>query len=218
MSTTIDVYPATDFLPLVEQTRTRTQELFQELLDRYEVGSEIAVKAFYPGKEGEPTQYLAADVRWHPGLDIGFAYWINGVWDSSSWPECCAVEPDDFVTLEDATGSFACDPADVGKRRIFDEFERVLLPERLEAVLAQDHYWFEYRNLGGAAVASTGYGLVAAALAEATGGIIASFDSAFEIEHNGEDAATFLTWWGDEQIGFYGTERFAEARPRFPAE
>ncbi len=217
MSTTINVYPAIDFLPLVDQTRARTQELFQELLDRHGVRSEVTVKAFYPS-EKEPLRYVEPDLRWAPGLDIGFAYYLNGVWDSNTWPECCGVEPDDFVTLEDATGPFACDPADVGKRRIFDEFERVLPQERLEAVLAQDHYWFEYRNFGGPGVASTGYGLVAAALAEATDGIIASFDSAFEIEHNGEDAATFLTWWGDEQIDFYGTERFAEAAPRFRAE
>lgn len=216
MSTTIDVYPATGFLPLVEQTRARTQELFQELLDRYEVGSEITVRAFYPS-EKEPLRYVEPGVRWSPGLEIGFSYDLNGVWDSSTWPQCCTVEAEDFVTVEDTIYPFDWEPEYIGKRTIIDEFERILPQERLEAVLAQDHYWFEYRNMGGAAVASTGYGLVAAALAEATDGVIASFDSAFEIEHNGEDAAAFLAWWGDRQIGFYGTESFEQARPRFPA-
>ena len=72
--------------------------------------------------------------------------------------------------------------------------------------------WYEYRNLGGPAVASTGYGLVAAALAEATNGVIASFDSAFDIEHNGESAQKFLTWWGEKQMTFYGTESFKKSR------
>lgn len=40
-------------------------------------------------------------------------------------------------------------------------------------------------------MASTGYGLVAAALAEQTGGLIASWDSAFD-ERNGQTAKEFL--------------------------
>lgn len=65
-----------------------------------------------------------------------------------------------------------------------------------------------YRNAGGPAVSSTGYGLVAAALAEATDGIIASFDSAFGEDANGQSAAEFLAWWGDRQLAFYGLDRF----------
>ena len=82
----------------------------------------------------------------------------------------------------------------------------------LDLVLAQDHYWYEYRNMGGPAVASTGYGLVAAALAEATDGVIASFDSAFDIEHNGETAEQFLSWWGDRRLTSTEPERFLAAR------
>ena len=41
---------------------------------------------------------------------------------------------------------------------------------------------------------------------------IASFDSAFDIEHNGESAQKFLTWWGDKQMTFYGTESFKKSR------
>jgi hypothetical protein len=66
--------------------------------------------------------------------------------------------------------------------------------------------------MGGPGVASTGYGLTAAALAEFTDGVLASFDCAFGDQHNGETADRFLAWWGDQQIGFYGTERFLQAR------
>lgn len=46
MSTTIDVYPTTTtHLPLVEETRRRTEELFQQLLDCHGIESTITVRA-----------------------------------------------------------------------------------------------------------------------------------------------------------------------------
>lgn len=212
MSTTIDVYPTTSFMPLVEQTRARTQELFQQLLDRYGVGSRIEVKAFYPPAGGSQLRFVDESLAWEPGMELGFGYWINGEWDSTSWPGCFAVEDDDRITKEDLVYPFTSKPEHLGLWSIVEEFEDLLPPEQLTKVLRQDHYWYEYRNLGGPAVASTGYGLVAAALAEATNGVIASFDSAFDIEHNGESAQKFLTWWGEKQMTFYGTESFKKSR------
>ncbi len=212
MSTTIDIYPATEHLPLVAQTRARTEELFQELLDRHGIASTIEIRAFYPNPEPGPIRYVADDLHWHTGLGLGFAYWVDGEWDSSSWPSCLGVEPDDFVTEEDTVWPFTWTPEFIGARTIIDEFQEVLSKAKLDLVLGQDHYWYEYRNMGGPAVASTGYGLVAAALAEATDGVIASFDSAFDLEHNGETAEQFLAWWGDRQLDFYEAERFLAAR------
>ncbi|QRV02641.1 hypothetical protein JTE88_02560 [Arcanobacterium phocisimile] len=206
MSTTIDVYPATGFMPFVEQTRARTQELFQNLLDRYEIGSQIEIKAFYPSTK--PLRYIDKDLVWEPGMDLGFAYWINGEWDSSSWPSCLAVGNDDRITEEDLVYPFDSKPEHLGLWSIVEEFEDLLPPKQLAKILAQDHYWFEYRNVGGPALASTGYGLVAAAIAEATQGIIATFDCAFE-ERNGQSADEFLSWWGDSQLRLYGAKSFA---------
>ena len=98
--------------------------------------------------------------------------------------------------MEGLVYPFESKPEHLGLWGIVEEFEDLLPPDRLAKVLEQDHYWFEYRNFGGPAVASTGYGLAAAALAEASGGIIASFDCAFDCEHNGETAEEFLAWWG----------------------
>ena len=212
MSTTIDVYPTTSFMPLVEQTRARTQELFQQLLDRRGVGSRIEVKAFYPPAGGSQLRFVDESLAWEQGMELGFGYWINCEWDSTSWPSCFAVEYDDRITEEDLVYPFTSKPEHLGLWSIVEEFEDLLPPEQLTKVLRQDHYWYEYRNLGGPAVASTGYGLVAAALAEATNGVIASFDSAFDIEHNGESAQKFLTWWGERQMAFYGTESFKKSR------
>lgn len=62
-----------------------------------------------------------------------------------------------------------------------DDFEGNLTAAQLLQLNQQTHYWYEYRNLGGPAVASNGYGLVAAALAEAAEGRIASMGYAFGV-------------------------------------
>ena len=194
MSTTIDVYPTVDALPLVEEIRGRTQELFQTLLNRHGIGSTIEVKAFYPSSADIPIKYVEIDTVWTPDLYLGFEYSIDGIWDSDSWPSCSFIEADD--------------------RYIVEELEDIVPPTRLSKILAQDHYWFDENNSDGPPVASTGYGLVCAALAEATEGIIASFDCESDEKYNGETAEEFLAWWGDRQIDFYGEDAFRNPRRR----
>ncbi|TPF83090.1 hypothetical protein BW12_01080 [Bifidobacterium sp. UTCIF-3] len=52
-----------------------------------------------------------------------------------------------------------------------DEFDVPLAVEELRLINARDHSWYEYRNFGGPAIPSIGYGFVAAALAEETNGV-----------------------------------------------
>ena len=192
MSTTIHVYPTVDALPLVEEIRGRTQELFQTLLNRHGIGSTIEVIAFYPSPSKVPIKDVEKDTVWTPDLYLGFEYLIDGIWDSNSWHRCSFIEADD--------------------RYIVEELEDIVPPTRLAKILAQDHYWSDERSFGGPAVASTGYGLVCAALAEATDGILASFDCAFDEKHNGETAEEFLSWWGVRQMNFYGEDTFRNPR------
>ena len=192
MSTAIDVYPTVNALPLVEEIRGRTQELFQTLLNRHGIGSTIEVIAFYPSPSKVPIKDVEKDTVWTPDLYLGFEYLIDGIWDSDSWPSCSFIEADD--------------------RYIVEELEDTVPPTRLSKILAQDHYWFDENDSDGSPVASTGYGLVCAALAEATEGITASFDCAFDDKHNGETAEEFLAWWGDRQIDFYGEDAFRNPR------
>lgn len=212
MSTSIDVYPTVDALPLVEEIRGRTQELFQTLLNRHGIGSTIEVKALYPSPTDAPIKYVEKDTVWTPDLYLTFDYLIDGIWDSASWPSCSFVEDDDRISEEDLTDPPDYKPEYLGLWYIVGEFEDIVPPTRLAKILAQDHYWSDERNFGGPPVASTGYGLVCAALAEATDGIIASFDSAFDGKHNGETAEEFLSWWGDRQINFYGEDAFRNPR------
>ena len=192
MSTTIDVYPTVNALPLVEEIRGRTQELFQTLLSRHGIGSTIEVIAFYPSPSKVPIKDVEKDTVWTPDLYLGFEYLIDGIWDSNSWHSCSFIEADD--------------------RYIVEELEDIVPPTRLSKILAQDHYWFDENNSDGPPVASTGYGLVCAALAEATEGIIASFDCESDEKYNGETAEEFLAWWGDRQIDFYGEDAFRNPR------
>ena len=192
MSTVIDVYPTVNALPLVEEIRGRTQELFQTLLSRHGIGSTIEVIAFYPSPSKVPIKDVEKDTVWTPDLYLGFEYLIDGIWDSNSWHSCSFIEADD--------------------RYIVEELEDIVPPTRLSKILAQDHYWFDENNSDGPPVASTGYGLVCAALAEATEGIIASFDCESDEKYNGETAEEFLAWWGDRQIDFYGEDAFRNPR------
>ena len=212
MSTTIDVYPTINALPLVEEIRGRTQELFQTLLNRHGIGSTIEVKALYPSPTDAPIKYVEKDTVWAPDLYLTFDYLIDGIWDSASWPSCSFVEDEDRISEEDLTDPPDYKPEYLGLWYIVGEFEDIVPPTRLAKILAQDHYWTDERNFGGPPVASTGYGLVCAALAEATDGIIASFDCAFDEKHNGETAEEFLLWWGDRQINFYGEDAFRNPR------
>ena len=212
MSTTIDVYPTVDALPLVEEIRGRTQELFQTLLNRHGIGSTIEVKALYSSPADRPIEYVEKDTVWTPDLYLTFEYLIDGIWDSASWPSCSFVEDDDRISEKYLVYPFDSKPEHLGLWYIVEEFEDIVPPTQLAKILAQDHYWTDERNFAGPAVASTGYGLVCAALAEATDGIIASFDCAFDKKHNGETAEEFLSWWGDRQIDFYGEDAFRNPR------
>lgn len=212
MSTTIDVYPTINALPLVEEIRGRTQELFQTLLNRHGIGSTIEIKAFYPSTADIPIKYVEKDVVWTPDLYLGFEYLIDGIWDSDSWPACFSVDDDMRISEKHLVYPFDSKPEHLGLWNIVEEFEDIVPPTRLAKILVQDHYWSDERNFDGSPVASTGYGLVCAALAEATEGIIASFDCAFDDKHNGETAEEFLAWWGDRKIDFYGEDAFRNPR------
>ena len=212
MSTTIHVYPTVDALPLVEEIRGRTQELFQTLLNRHGIGSTIEVEAFYPSPADIPIKYVEKDVVWTPDLYLGFEYLIDGIWDSDSWPACFSVDDDMRISEKHLVYPFDSKPEHLGLWNIVEEFEDIVPPTRLAKILVQDHYWSDERNFDGSPVASTGYGLVCAALAEATEGIIASFDCAFDDKHNGETAEEFLAWWGDRKIDFYGEDAFRNPR------
>lgn len=137
MSTTIDVYPARWDLPLVEDTRARTEHLFQELLRRHGVASILTIEAFLPNDDGAFLITAPTHIRWHPGLDLRFAYLLNGVVQASSWPSCM-IDDEPRGALDDWI--------------VAEEFGHRLPRERLIRAHAIPHYWYEYRNMGGHAV------------------------------------------------------------------
>ncbi|WP_133122394.1 hypothetical protein [Bifidobacterium simiarum] len=211
MSTTIHVYPTTDYLPLVEETRLRTQELFQWFLHKQNIGGTLEVQAFYQGKR---RCRVESSVRWQVGMDLGFAYLIDGEWRGGSWPELWERDRIDQWWVDDyekSDGKFGFPSSMLGQIVPLDndDFAGNLSEEELRVVNSFDYFWDEYRNAGAPAVTSVGYGFAAAALAEETNGRLVSFDGAFDdIGHNGEFADQFLSWWGDAQMKFYGVDAF----------
>ncbi|WP_028822308.1 hypothetical protein [Propionimicrobium lymphophilum] len=211
MSTTIDVYPMMGFMPLIEHTRSRTQELFQELLDRHKIGSQIEVRScYYATSEQTPH-----GMRWQPEMQLRFAYLLDGSICSSSFPYCLerpradASDVETFANWHQETGYPPIKLGDVVPLEAC-EFDGRLTEQELAKVNSQIHFWYEYRSACTHPVACTGYGLVAAALAEATNGVIASFDCAFE-QPNGQKPDEFLSWWGDTQMQKYGAKWFRKS-------
>ena len=143
---------------------------------------------------------------------LGFAYCVNGTWATSSWPSLMERERVTHHDVEfyEQYGSTSGYPASMlGELRPLDDEFEIPIPSSDMALLnAQDHFWYDSRNMGASAITSIGYGFVAAAIAKITQGRIMSDDGAFDIRHNGETAEQFLHWWGDEQLAFYGTSRF----------
>lgn len=159
--------------------------------------------------ENRPTS--PDTLHWRDHVDVRFDYLINGEYDSSSWPVCWDYTPEDYFTIADTIDPFDTDPKYVGLLTVVEDFEEVLSPEKLEAVLAQKQHWYQEHHRRPLAI--TGYGMSAVALAEATEGVIASFDYEFDPAHDGEEAETFLSWWGDHQIAWHGVEPFLTAHP-----
>lgn len=198
MSTTIDVLPTTAAMPLVEQTRSRAEQLYRALLYGAGVQSDLRIEATIGSLTGggRLAPIAPLDLPWSTDMHLCFTYVVDGTPRCSSWPSCTywldddsELEGDLWWPLTELTGRI---PA-----------------ARLQAARGFRHYWSEYRNAGGPAIASIGYGLVAAAIAEMTDGIIGSWDSAFDgDEHNGESAAAFLGWWGERQLSWYGIRAF----------
>lgn len=214
MSTTIDVYPTTDVLPLVVETASRTEALFNELLVRHGVPPTVRIEPYYyPSSETGAVRRVESGVRWSPGLELRFHYRLHDQDHGNSFPFCVAFEEADRVHEDDLIEKgnypdFGYDQRFLGQWSVVaDLAEEMIAPEILARAARSHHYWYEHRSAGTGAVASTGYGLVAAALAEQTDGLIASWDSAFD-ERNGQTAKEFLQWWGDKQFAYYGLGAF----------
>lgn len=88
------------------------------------------------------------------GMEIGFGYWLNGVWDCSSWPECIARDDDDLI--EDGDPDARPYPSLIGRWGVLPKLSHRLAPEALDLIDARRHFWSEYPNAAGPAVASTG--------------------------------------------------------------
>ncbi|MGL5406287.1 MAG: hypothetical protein ACRDAX_05795 [Propionibacteriaceae bacterium] len=214
MSTTIEVYPTTDVLPLVVETASRAEALFNELLSRHGIVPEVKIEPYYyPASVADAIRRVEFGVRWSTGLELEFHYRLHGEDRGNSFPACVVFEEEDQICQDDLLGngkspSVGYDQRFLGQWAVIaDLADEMIEPELIAKAARSQHYWYECRSAVSGAVASAGYGFVAAALAEQTGGLIASWDCAFD-EPNGQTAEQFLLWWGEKQISWYGLDTF----------
>lgn len=188
----------------------RAEELFQQLLDSHDIDVTVTIKAHVLTTEtGGNLKPAPPGLRWEPGMRLRFGYYLNGMWDSISWPSFYTTDADPYITEEDLP---LYPNGYVGQHNIAADFAHRLTAEELEALGSMTCDFDEYGSVAGSAVSSAGYGLVAVALAEATVGRRANWDCAFDDDsHQGDTAAEFVNWWGDRQIAFYKREGFMRA-------
>lgn len=189
MSTSIDVYPTSTYQPSVSEVRDRVTQLYNEILAPHDVPYELEVRAYLSGSE-EPIA-PGDTTRWLPDMGATFAYCVSEKAAAWSWP-CCLLDT----------------PSEREHYFPPDDWKGWIDPAVLERARSIPHSWSDERRMGGLTVASIGYGLVAAAIAERVDGLIASWDSAFEFSMNGSVAERFLPFWIESQLGFYGVEDF----------
>ncbi|WP_454296697.1 hypothetical protein [Salana multivorans] len=128
MSTTIDVYPTTATFTLVEQTRARTEELFNELLRRHGLESVVTVHA-YVMRDGA-TVPVPEGMVWAIDTHLVFEYAVDGDPRACSWPSCRARDDED---IDEDTGNWF----------VIDELRGRVDESRLEAADVVGHHWYE---------------------------------------------------------------------------
>lgn len=162
MSTTFEVYPATDHVPT-----------FRQLLDR----SNIELKRFLTSVSIDQSPQIYVRVNTHKthetvALDLD---------DPLCWTEGTYA----WFYVDDVPGGTDAYYRCIEDKRFVEEL--LLEPARgeanrprIRACAAQAHYWSFRRSAGQPAIINLAYGLLAASLAELTSGLVTSSDSAWD--------------------------------------
>lgn len=168
MSTSIEVRPSTDVMPLVEQIRARTEQLFSEFLLGHGIASHIEVVAhnWTTGRSSFGDSRASVAGWYEPQYEL-LAQW------QARWERHRVSEPDVKVYCGEEPDY---PPEMLGKYYPIDwEDCGVDVPQiERDRCEAQKHYWQDERSFGSGTIVSTGYGFVMAAIAEATQGRIMS--------------------------------------------
>lgn len=206
MSTTFRIYPGNDVLPLIEETRVKTEQLFQDFLKEHKIDGKLEVKAFYYGSDIE----VPKDLRWETEMELAFGYYFKGEWVGTSFPRINKREIIEEFDLQSPEYQYGYPAHMLGSQIPLeaDEFDVPISEEELDLLNSKSYYWDEYRSAGSGVFASTGYGFVAIALAQACDGRILSGDGAFNERCSGVSGDEALTFWGAKCIDCWGVDSY----------
>lgn len=169
MSTSIVVQPSTDLMPLVEQIRARTEQLFSEFLVDHGIAPHVEVDAHNWTTDKSTSE--TPELRWQVGVNLNMNYWLNGTAVGSSFPVCWERHVVREVDVKSFSGEEPTYPPELlGKLGPIEWEDCSVDVSQLECdrCETQKHYWSHERNAGSGLFASTGHGFVMAATAEDT--------------------------------------------------
>lgn len=191
VSTSIDVFPLSAYQPSFREVRDLTQQRYNDLLARHDVPYRIDIEVILSRSHDRATE-SDLDARWLADTGATFLYCVDGTTAAASWPACMSDDDPDI------------------EGHMVDEWEDRLPASTLEQARRIGYWWSDHRPMGGRAVSSVGYGLVAAAISELADGLICSSDNAFPEEWSPMRHEEFLARWGDDEIQWHGVERFRD--------
>jgi hypothetical protein len=179
MSTTFEVFPQLPLIPTFRQIVDLSTTRLHQYLSSYGIDSKYrtAVTLRRKDPDAEQPTDLASPASWTDDLYAWFYVpSVSGGTDAYFWE----LEEDD-------------------REMVLEEFRVPELPEGrrryILACLGNDHYWHFRRSAGQPAIINVAYGLIAASVAELTGGFIYSIDGGWEYKRFPATAEEFYQWY-----------------------
>jgi hypothetical protein len=178
MSTTFNVFPKFPVIPTLRQIVDLSTERLHQYLSGYSIDTKYSIEVMLRSQEPDveqPTE-LDSPANWADDLYAWFYVPSSGGTDAYFW------EIDEEV-----------------REMVVEECHIPELPEGRRALilacLENYHYW-HFRRAGSAlAVINVAYGLIAASVAELTGGFIYSVDGGWDYERFPATAEEFYQWY-----------------------
>jgi tetratricopeptide (TPR) repeat protein len=178
MSTTFDVYPKSMTIPSFREIVDLSTRRFHAFLSEFNFKTKPVIQvALWPTQSHqEQTIDLDSPAKWSDDYYAWFHIPLVGGTDAY------------YNTILESDLEMWDEEIRLNERA-------ALKKELIQACLKNGYYWNFRRSIGQPALINLAYGLIAAAVAELTSGVIFSDDGAWEYERFPATADEFLTWY-----------------------
>lgn len=178
MSTTFEVYPGSDRVPSFQELLDRTQNELHRFLDLIDIAARPLINvALQKAGVQEPS----------PLNKQGPLIWPEDTFALFFVPGSSGGTEVDYRPVDELTQLCWEEELDIPRFQLREELIR--------QCLETGHFWSFRRSVGQPAIINLTYGLLAGCLAELTGGLVFSNDSAWEWERMPALPAEFLSYY-----------------------